>query len=208
MPRHHNFCSQQGQNRSPTGVVDAATASAHTAAAAGALSLVGCDHDDDPARVVAFAGMDSGRPRMTLDFDLVIVAMMALMVLLLAAGAEVMWRRRGRRAMADEPRPRSGTDLVTAVIPHARRHRVGRLLSGAQGLEHAQRLPRSPEAGVARGIIKIVAVYRTYPVMVVGETAEGTPLERSLHELADVHELLPPRLWQELAEQYHVFQIR
>jgi hypothetical protein len=59
-----------------------------------------------------------------------------------------------------------------------------------------------------RGIIKIVALYRTDPVMVVGETAEGALLERSLHELADVHELLPPRLWQALVEQYQVFQIR
>jgi hypothetical protein len=145
---------------------------------------------------------------MTLDVDLVIVAIVALVVLLLVAGAEAMWRRRGRRAMADVHMPTSGTDLVTAVIHQARRHPVGRQLSGAQGLEHAQRLPRRPEAGLERGIIKIVSVYRTYPVMVVGETAEGTLLERSLHELADVHELLPPRLWQELVEQYHVFQIR
>jgi hypothetical protein len=76
MSRHHNFCSQQGQNSGPTGVVDAALASAHTAAADGSLSLVGCDHDDDPSRVVAFAGADSRRPRMTLDVDFVIVAMM------------------------------------------------------------------------------------------------------------------------------------
>jgi hypothetical protein len=145
---------------------------------------------------------------MTLDVDSVIVAMMALMVLLLVAGAEAMWRRRGRRAMADRHRPTSGTDGMTAIIHHARRHPVGRQWSGAQGLEHAQRLPRRPEAGVASGIIKIVAVYRTDPVMVVGETAEGTLLERSLHELADVHERLPPRLWQELVERYHVFQIR
>jgi hypothetical protein len=145
---------------------------------------------------------------MTLDVDLVIVAIVALVVLLLVAGAEAMWRRRGRRAMADVHMHTSGTDLVTAVIHQARRHPVGRQLSGAQGLEHAQRLPRRPEAGLERGIIKIVAVYRTYPVMVVGETAEGTLLERSLHELADVHELLPPRLWQELVEQYHVFQTR
>jgi hypothetical protein len=61
---------------------------------------------------------------------------------------------------------------------------------------------------VERGIIKIVAVYRTDPVMVVGETAEGALLEHSLHGLADVHERLPPRLWQELVERYHVFQIR
>jgi hypothetical protein len=142
---------------------------------------------------------------MLLAVDLVIVAIVALMVLLLVAGAEAMWRRRGRRVMAYEHMPTSGTDLVTAVIHQARRHPVGRQFSGAQGLEHAQRLPRSPEAGVERGIIKIVAVYRTYPVMVVGETAEGALLERSLHELADVHELLPPRLWHELVEQYHVF---
>ena len=145
---------------------------------------------------------------MTLDVDLVIVAMMALMVLLLVARAEGMWRRCGRRAMADEHRPTSGTDLMTATIHHARRHPIGRQLSGVQGLEHAPRLPRSPEAGSERGIIKIVAVYRAYPVMVVGETAEGTLLERSLHELADVPELLPPGLWQELVVQYYVFQIR
>ena len=44
--------------------------------------------------------------------------------------------------------------------------------------------------------------------MVVGETAEGALLEHSLHELADGHDRLPPRLWQELVEQYQVFQIR
>jgi len=208
MSRHYNFCSQQGQNSGRTGVVDAALTSAHTAAADGSLSLVGCAHDDDPSRVVAFAGTDSRRPRMTLDIDVVIVAMMALTVLLLVAGAEAMWRRRGRRAMAYKHMPTSGTDRVTAVIPHARRHPIGHQLSRAQGLEHAQRLPRRPEAGLERDIITIVAVYRTYPVMVVGETAKGALLERSLHELADVHERLPPRLWQELVEQYQVFQVR
>jgi hypothetical protein len=142
------------------------------------------------------------------DLDLVIVAIVALTVLLLVAWAEAMWRRRGKRAMAYERRPTSGTDLVTAVIHQGRRHPFGRQLSGAQGLEHAQRLPHSPAAGSERGIIGIVAVYRTDPVMVVGETAEGALMERSLHELAEAHELLPPRLWQELVEQYHVFQIR
>jgi hypothetical protein len=157
---------------------------------------------------MAFAGMDNRRPRMTLHLDVVIVAMMALMVLLLVAGAEAMWKRRSRRAMADAPRPTAGTDLMTAVIHPARRHPVGRQWSGAQGLEHAQRLPRRPEVGVERGIITIVAVYRTDPVMVVGETAEGALLEHSLHELADGHERLPPPLWHELVERYHVFQIR
>jgi hypothetical protein len=61
---------------------------------------------------------------------------------------------------------------------------------------------------VERGIITIVAVYRTEPVMVVGKTADGALLERSLPELAHVHELVPPQLWQELVEQYQVFQIR
>jgi hypothetical protein len=145
---------------------------------------------------------------MTLDVDLVVVAMMALIVLLLVAGAEGMWRRRGRRATAYAHRPTSGPDRVTAIIHHARRRPVGRQFSRAQGLAHAQRLPRRPEAGVERGIITIVAVYRTDSVMVVGETAEGALLERSLHELADVPELLSRRLWQELVEQYHVFQIR
>lgn len=144
---------------------------------------------------------------MSLDVDVVIVAIVALTVLLLVAGAESMWRRRGRRAMADAPMPTSGPNLVTAAIHHARRHPVGRQWSGGQSLAHAQCLPRRPEAGLARDIIKIVAVYRTDPVMVVGETTEGALLERSLHELADVHELLSPRLWQELVEQYQVFQI-
>ena len=146
---------------------------------------------------------------MTLDFDLlVIVAMMALMVLLLVAGAEAMWKRRGRRAMADAPRPTSGTDRVTAVGHHARRHPIGHQWSGAQGLAHAQRLPRRPEAGVERGISTIVAVYRTEPVMVVGETAEGALLECALPDLAHMHERLPPWLWQELVERYQVFQLR
>ena len=145
---------------------------------------------------------------MTLDVDSVIVAIVALTVLLLVAWAEARWRRRGRRAMADERRLTSGTDLATAVIHPARRHPGGRVVSGAQGLEHTQRLLRRPEAGWARGISKIVAVYRTSPVMVVGETAEGALLERSIHELADVHDRLPSRLWQELVEQYQVFQIR
>jgi hypothetical protein len=52
------------------------------------------------------------------------------------------------------------------------------------------------------------AVYRTDPVMVVDETVEGSLLEHSLHELADVHEVLPPRLWQALVEEYQVFQVR
>jgi hypothetical protein len=145
---------------------------------------------------------------MLLAVDLVIVTIVALVALLFIAGAKAMWRRRGRRARASERRPTSRADPVTAVIHHARRHPVRRRLSETQGLEHARHLPRSPEVRVERGIIKIVAVYRTDPVMVVGETAEGTLLERSLHELAEVHELLPPRLWQELVGQYHVFQIR
>jgi hypothetical protein len=120
---------------------------------------------------------------MTLEVDIVIVAITALLVLLLAAGAEeAMWRRRSRRALADEHMPTSGTALVTAINHQAR---------------------CSPEAGWERSIITIVAVYRTSPVMVVGETADGALLERSLHELADMPELLPPRLWQELVEQYH-----
>jgi hypothetical protein len=179
-----------------------------SAAREGSVSLVECAHDNDPSRVVAVAGTDGGRPRMRLDVDIVIVAMVALTVLLLVAGAEVLWRRRGRRAMADAPRPTSGPDRVTAVIHHARRRPVGHQLSGGQGLAHAQRLPRRPVAGVERGIITIVAVYRTDPVMVVGETAEGALLEHSLHELADRHELLPPRLWQVLVEEYQVFQVR
>jgi hypothetical protein len=131
---------------------------------------------------------------MTLDVDVVIVAMMALMVLFLVAGAEAIWMRRGRRAMAAERRPMSGTERVTAAVHHARCPPVGRQSSVAHGVE--------------KGIIKIVAVYRTDPVMVVGETADGALLERSLYELADRPELLPPRLWQELVERYQVLQIR
>ncbi|HEX2278996.1 MAG TPA: hypothetical protein VHN13_18015 [Candidatus Tectomicrobia bacterium] len=145
---------------------------------------------------------------MLLAVDLVIVTIVALVVLLFVAGAKAIWRRRGRKGTASERRPTSGVDPVTAVTHQARRHPVGRRCSGTQGLEYARRLPRSSEVGVERGIIKIVAVYRTYPVMVVGETADGALLERPLHELADAQDLLPSRLWQELVERYHVFQIR
>jgi hypothetical protein len=141
---------------------------------------------------------------MSLDFDLVIIAIGALAVLLLVAGAEGVWRRRGRRGTAYERLTASGADLVAAVAQPARCRPVRRQSVGAQGLEHVQRLPHRPEAGLGRGIIKIVTVYRTYPVMVVGETADGALLEHSLPELADVHELMPPRLWHELVEQYHV----
>jgi len=57
-------------------------------------------------------------------------------------------------------------------------------------------------------ITRILAVYRTCPVMVVAETEEDSILELSLHELAEVYELLPPLLWEELVQQYHVFQVR
>jgi hypothetical protein len=87
-----------------------------SAAAEGSVSVVGCAHDDDPSRVVAVARTDRGRPRMSLDVDVVIVAIVALTVLLLVAGAEAMWRRRGRRATAYAPRPTSGPDRVTAVV--------------------------------------------------------------------------------------------
>jgi hypothetical protein len=145
---------------------------------------------------------------MTLDVNSVIAVIVVLTGLLLVAGAEARWRRRGRRARADERRLTSGAALVPAVSHPARRHPGGREVSGAQGLEHAQRLPRRLETGWERGIIKIVAVYRTSPVMVVGETAEGALLERPLHELSVAPELLPPRLWRALVEQYQVFQIR
>jgi len=125
---------------------------------------------------------------MPVEGDIVTVAITVLMVLLLAAGVEeAMWRRRSSRARADAPMPPSGPALV-AAIPHQARC--------------------NPAAGLERSIIKIVAVYRTSPAMVVGETADGALLERSLHELADTPELLPPRLWQELVEQYHVLQSR
>jgi hypothetical protein len=54
----------------------------------------------------------------------------------------------------------------------------------------------------------ILAVYRSCPVMIVAETEEGVLLELSLHELADVYELLPPALWRELVQQYQIFQVR
>jgi hypothetical protein len=58
------------------------------------------------------------------------------------------------------------------------------------------------------GITRIVAVYRTCPVMMVVETEEGALLELSLHELAEVDEFMPPQLWEELVAQYHIFQVR
>lgn len=54
---------------------------------------------------------------------------------------------------------------------------------------------------------KILAVYHTYPVMIVVEAEDSLILELSLNELAEVYELLPPLLWQELVEHYHVFQV-
>ena len=47
MSRPHTCCSQQGQTSGPAGVVDAALASAPTAAADGSLSRVGCAYDDE-----------------------------------------------------------------------------------------------------------------------------------------------------------------
>jgi hypothetical protein len=44
--------------------------------------------------------------------------------------------------------------------------------------------------------------------MIVVEMEEGLIVELSLPELAEVYELLPPPLWQELVGQYHVFQVR
>jgi len=55
---------------------------------------------------------------------------------------------------------------------------------------------------------KILAVYHTSPVMIVVEAEPGVLLELSLNELAEVYELLPPRLWQELVDRYHVFRVR
>ena len=57
-------------------------------------------------------------------------------------------------------------------------------------------------------VTKILAVYRTYPVMIVVEMGDGSILELSLNEAAEEYELLPPLLWQELVNHYYVFQIR
>jgi hypothetical protein len=56
-------------------------------------------------------------------------------------------------------------------------------------------------------ITRILAVYRSCPVMIVAETEEGVLLELSLKELADVYEFLPPMLWQALVDKYNVFQV-
>ena len=112
---------------------------------------------------------------MLLAGDLVIVAMMALMVLLLVAGAEALWQRRGRRAMTHEPRPTAGSDLMPAGIHPARRYPVGRQVSGAPGLAHAPRLPRRPAAGGARGATGLTGVRTTKAcVRENGRTAAGT----------------------------------
>jgi hypothetical protein len=54
------------------------------------------------------------------------------------------------------------------------------------------------EGGLTMTITKILAVYRTCPVMILGEMEDGSILELSLNEAAEVYELLPPLLWQEL----------
>jgi hypothetical protein len=55
---------------------------------------------------------------------------------------------------------------------------------------------------------RILAVYRTCPVMLVIETEGREILELSLNELAGVYELLPPLLWRALVNQYRIFQVR
>jgi hypothetical protein len=54
------------------------------------------------------------------------------------------------------------------------------------------------EGSLTMTITKILAVYRTCPLMIVGEMEDGSILELSLNEAAEVYELLPPLLWQEL----------
>jgi hypothetical protein len=55
---------------------------------------------------------------------------------------------------------------------------------------------------------KILAVYLAYPVMIVVEAEDGSLLDLSLNELAEVYEFLPPLFWQELVHHYHVFQVK
>jgi hypothetical protein len=57
-------------------------------------------------------------------------------------------------------------------------------------------------------VTKILAVYRTCPITLVVEMGDGSILELSLNEAAEVYDLLPPLLWQELMDHYHVFQVR
>jgi hypothetical protein len=134
---------------------------------------------------MAFAGTARRRPHMPVEIDIVTVAITVLLVLLLAVGAEEVMGRRRSRDRAEAPLLPSEPALGTVITHHAR----GR-----------------PGVGLERSLIKIVAVYRTSPVMVVGETADGALLECALHELTERPELLPPGLWQELGEQYQGFQ--
>jgi hypothetical protein len=57
------------------------------------------------------------------------------------------------------------------------------------------------EGGLIMIVTNILAVYRTCPVMIVVETSDGSILELSLNEAAEVYELLPSLLWKELAER-------
>jgi hypothetical protein len=76
---------------------------------------------------------------------------------------------------------------------------------------HRRPFHPADRAAVCRGVTvlvtSILAVYRSHPVMVVAETEEGVLLELSLNELADVCELLPPALWQELVQHYQIFHV-
>jgi hypothetical protein len=139
---------------------------------------------------------------------LVIIPAVAFVVLALAAGAppEATWRQGERRGLSHEPMPWSRTALVTASIHRTSVRHVGQG-AGLHSLAHEPLLPRSRDERLAGGITKIVAVYRTCPVMMVGEAEEGALQELSLHDLAAVPGLLPPQLWQALVEQYHVFQV-
>jgi hypothetical protein len=130
---------------------------------------------------------------------LVIIPAVAFVVLALVAGAPpaATWRPRERRGLSQEPMPLSWTALVTASINHTSVSPV-RQSAGLHRLAHDPRLPHSRDERLEGGITTIVAVYRTCPVMLVGETEEGTLLELSLHNLADGQGLLPPQLWQAL----------
>lgn len=145
---------------------------------------------------------------MTWNLVIFAVAFVALGVLLLVMGArqEPSWRQGGGRGLSHEPMPLSGTDLVMVLIRRAPYPHVRCQMSGAHGLESESLRPRGREAGLAKGITKIVAVYRICPVKLVARRRRALSWN-SASTNSRTCTRLHTRLWQERVERYHVFQV-
>jgi hypothetical protein len=55
-------------------------------------------------------------------------------------------------------------------------------------------------------IVHIHAVYKSWPILLVVETEAGEVLELSLNELKKTSDTFDEHAWQQLVEEYKVFQ--